>query len=97
LILYRQIERGKKNLTRFDQQRNRDAETLRTVTDNLQRAFYTNDSIGTDMKRETEKLKKEEDGMRVKSFISFKFYILKYSFTSQQWKEPVVKFMKNLQ
>ena len=73
LILYRQIERGKKNLTRFDQQRNRDAETLRTVTDNLQRAFYTNDSIGTDMKRETEKLKKEEDGMRVKSFIFFKF------------------------
>jgi hypothetical protein len=38
---------------------------LRTVTENLQRAFYTNDSIGTDMKRETEKLKKEEDGMRV--------------------------------
>jgi hypothetical protein len=38
---------------------------LRTVTENLQRAFYTNDSIGTDMKRETEKLKKEEDGIRV--------------------------------
>jgi hypothetical protein len=38
---------------------------LRTVAENLQRAFYTNDSIGTDMKRETEKLKKEEDGMRV--------------------------------
>ena len=38
---------------------------LRTVTENLQRALYTNDSISTDMKRETEKLKKEEDGMRV--------------------------------
>jgi hypothetical protein len=65
-ILFRQIDRNKKSITRFDQQRNRDAEVLRTVTDNLQRAFYTNDSISTDMTRETEKLKKEEDGMRVK-------------------------------
>lgn len=38
---------------------------LRTVTENLQRAFYTNDSISTDMKRETEKLQKEEDAMKV--------------------------------
>ncbi|CAF1263266.1 unnamed protein product [Rotaria magnacalcarata] len=59
-----QIDRDKKSLTRFDQQRGRDAEMLRTVTENLQRAFYTNDSISTDMKRETEKLQKEEDGMR---------------------------------
>ena len=64
----RQIDRDKKTLTRFDQQRTRDAEMLRTVTENLQRAFYTNDSISTDMKRETEKLKKEEDGMRVTLF-----------------------------
>ena len=55
-------------MARFDQQRTRDAEMLRTVTENLQRAFYTNDSISTDMKRETEKLKKEEDGMRVTLF-----------------------------
>ncbi|CAF5130546.1 unnamed protein product, partial [Rotaria sp. Silwood1] len=59
-----QIDRDKKALARFDQQRDRDAEMLRTVTENLQRAFYTNDSISTDMKRETEKLQKEEDGMR---------------------------------
>jgi hypothetical protein len=59
------IDRDKKTLTRFDQQRNRDAEMLRTVADNLERAFYTNDSISTDMKRETEKLKKEEDNIRV--------------------------------
>ena len=61
----RQINRDKKTLTRYDQQRTRDAEMLRTVSENLQRAFYTNDSISTDMKRETEKLKKEEDTIRV--------------------------------
>ena len=66
-LFYRQIDRDKKTLARYDQQRNRDAEMLRTVTENLQRAFYTNDSISTDMKRETEKLKKEEDGIRVRS------------------------------
>lgn len=71
LILYlsfssRQINRDKKTLARYDQQRNRDAEMLRTVTENLQRAFYTNDSISTDMRRETDKLKKEEDGIRVR-------------------------------
>ncbi len=71
------IDRDKKTLTRFDQQRNRDAEMLRTVADNLERAFYTNDSISTDMKRETEKLKKEEDGIRVSlQFDSIEFYSL---------------------
>ena len=49
---------------------------LRTVTENLQRAFYTNDSIATDMKRETEKLKKEEDEIRVnRRLCSIKFNI----------------------
>lgn len=70
LVSFRQIDRDKKTLVRYDQQRTRDAEMLRTVTENLQRAFYTNDSIGTDMKRETEKLKKEEDAIRVKSYVS---------------------------
>lgn len=74
----RQIDRDKRTLTRYDQQRNRDAEMLRTVADNLQRAFYTNDSIGSDMKRETEKLKKEEDAIRVilllcQTIVSFPF------------------------
>ena len=48
---------------------------LRTVTENLERAFYTNDSIANDMVRETDKLKKEEDGIRVSrsrdSFLSY--------------------------
>ncbi len=71
------IDRDKKTLTRFDQQRNRDAEMLRTVADNLERAFYTNDSISTDMKRETEKLKKEEEDIRVSlQFDSIEFYSL---------------------
>ena len=60
------MDRDKKTLTRYDQQRTRDADMLRTVTENLQRAIYTNDSISTDMQRETDKLKKDEDGMRVK-------------------------------
>lgn len=64
-VLFRQIDRDKKNLSRFHEQRARDSEMLRTITENLQRAFYTNDSISTDMKRETEKLKKEEDEIRV--------------------------------
>jgi predicted transglutaminase-like protease len=59
------MDRDKRTLSRYDQQRTRDSEMLRTVTENLQRAFYTNDSISTDMKRETEKLKKEEDGIQV--------------------------------
>lgn len=59
------MDRDKKTLTRYDQQRTRDSDMLRTVTENLQRAIYTNDSISTDMHRETDKLKKEEDGMRV--------------------------------
>jgi hypothetical protein len=59
------MDRDKKTLARYNQQRTRDAEMLRTVTENLERAFYTNDSISTDMKRETEKLKKEEDEIRV--------------------------------
>jgi len=71
------IDRDKKTLARFDQQRNRDAEMLRTVADNLERAFYTNDSISTDMKRETEKLKKEEEDIRVSlQFDSIEFYSL---------------------
>lgn len=63
--IFRQIDRDKKTLARYDQQRTRDADMLRTITENLHRAFYTNDSISTDMKRETEKLKKEEDAIRV--------------------------------
>ena len=67
---------------------------LRTVTENLQRAFYTNDSIGTDMKRETEKLKKEEDTLRVNVyFLSFKRR-LKVNF-SRPWKVFVDRFMMN--
>jgi hypothetical protein len=63
--LSRQIERHQKTLARFEQQRNRDAEMLRTVTENLQRALYTNESITTDMEHETELLQKEEETMRV--------------------------------
>lgn len=67
-LFSRQIDRDKKTLARYDQQRTRDADMLRTVAENLQRAFYTNDSISTDMKRETEKLKKEEDAIRVRLY-----------------------------
>jgi hypothetical protein len=68
---------------------------LRTVAENLQRAFYTNDSIGTDMKRETEKLKKEEDGMRVsRDFSSIEF---QFSSIRQLWKHYDDKFMMNQQ
>jgi hypothetical protein len=67
---------------------------LRTVTENLQRAFYTNDSISTDMKRETDQLKKEEDGIRVnQDFNSIEFYI--FISIRQQWNQCDDKFMKN--
>ncbi|CAF0810689.1 unnamed protein product, partial [Didymodactylos carnosus] len=59
-----QIDRDKKTLSRFTGQRDRDTEMLKTVTENLTRAFLTNDSIGNDMKRETDRLKKNEEGMR---------------------------------
>lgn len=52
---------------------------LRTVTENLQRAFYTNDSISTDMKRETEKLQKEEDAIRVTLLFIFLIEIDRFS------------------
>lgn len=68
------MDRDKRSLARYDQQRTRDAEMLRTVTENLQRAFYTNDSISTDMKRETEKLKKEEDAIRVRRIFIIQFF-----------------------
>ncbi len=88
-----QIDRDKKSLTRFDKQRDRDAEMLRTVTENLERAFHTNDSISIDMKRETEKLKKEEDGIRVRlDFHSIEFF---HSIVRQQWNPSDDKFMKN--
>ncbi|CAF0745281.1 unnamed protein product [Adineta ricciae] len=59
-----QIDRHQKTLERHEKQRTRDAEMLRTVTENLHRALYTNESITSDMRRETETLQKEEDGLR---------------------------------
>ncbi|CAF0745840.1 unnamed protein product [Adineta ricciae] len=59
-----QIDRHQKTLERHEKQRTRDAEMLRTVTENLHRALYTNESITSDMRRETEALQKEEDGLR---------------------------------
>ena len=38
---------------------------VRTVTENLQRATYTNESIVNDIRRETDKLHQEEDSTRV--------------------------------
>jgi hypothetical protein len=52
-------------LIRYEQQRTRDADMLRTVVENLQRASYTNESIGADMQREIDSLKIEEEKMRV--------------------------------
>ncbi len=94
-ISSRQMERDKKTLTRYDQQRTRDAEMLRTVSENLERAFYTNDSIATDMVRETDKLKKEEDGIRVSR--SCYFYPIEYQLVSIRlpWKRYDDKFMMN--
>lgn len=62
----RQIDRNQKTLARHEQQRTRDAEMLRTVTENLERALYTNESITADMQRETVALQKEEDDIRVR-------------------------------
>ena len=65
LYSFRQIDRHQKTLERHEKQRTRDAEMLRTVAENLHRALYTNESITSDMRRETETLQKEEDGLRV--------------------------------
>ncbi|UJR14680.1 hypothetical protein I4U23_001673 [Adineta vaga] len=61
-----QIDRHQKTLARHEQQRARDADMLRTVTENYQRALYTNESITSDMQRETDLLQKEDDGIRVR-------------------------------